>query len=81
MVLEKDVMVIGTMGRKKTNIFLNEVEVEEVVKRFSKATKIPFHEGVFRVVAGRLIFSAIVSPNIGSKFLIKKMIYDPRFRR
>jgi hypothetical protein len=77
----ENVMVIGTMGRKKTNIFLNEVEIEEVVRRFSKATQIPIHEGVFRVVAGRLIFSAIVSQNVGSKFLIKKMIYDSRFRR
>ncbi|MEX0932862.1 MAG: hypothetical protein WDZ77_02060 [Candidatus Pacearchaeota archaeon] len=77
----ENIMVIGTMGRKKTNIFLNEAQVEEVVNRFSKLTKIPSHEGVFRVVAGKFIFSAVISPKIGSKFLIKKMFYDPRFRR
>jgi len=77
----QNVHVIGTMGRKKTNVFLDEAQIEEVVRRFSETTKIPFQEGIFRVVAGKLIFSAIISQNIGSKFMIKKMIYNPGFRR
>ena len=78
---DQNIIVEGTIGRKKTNIFLNKEEIDEIVKKFSETTKIPLHEGVFRVVAGRLIFSAIISDLIGSKFVIKKMMYSPKFRR
>jgi len=79
--LNQNLVVEGKMGRKKTNIFLSKEEIDEVIRRFSEITKIPLHEGVFRVVAGRLIFSAIISSVIGSKFIIKKMMYSPQFRR
>jgi len=67
------ILVIGTMGRKSTKIILNNEEIDDVINRFSEAAKIPVHEGVFRVVFGILILSAIVSGVIGSKFLIRKM--------
>ena len=75
------VFVTGTMGRKKTNVFLSKEEIDEIIKKFSETTKIPTHEGIFRVVAGKLIFSAIISQNVGSKFVIKKMLYNPYFMR
>lgn len=76
----QNIVVSGTMGRKKTNIFLSKEEIDEIIKKFSETTKIPVHEGLFRAVAGKLIFSAIISALIGSKFTIKKMVYSPRFR-
>ncbi|HUW43492.1 MAG TPA: hypothetical protein VMV95_00840 [Bacillota bacterium] len=67
------VIVTGAMGRKSTKIILTKEEVSEIIKKFSDASKIPIHEGIFRVVFGDLSLSAIVSEIIGSKFLIKKI--------
>ncbi|MCX6750814.1 MAG: hypothetical protein NTZ83_05125, partial [Candidatus Pacearchaeota archaeon] len=70
---EENLVVKGGMGVKKTGIILNKEEIEDIIQRFSKETKIPVQEGVFKVVAGRLIFLAIISEIVGSKFIIKKM--------
>jgi len=76
----QNIIVEGTMGRKKTHITLNRREIDEMIDKFSKAAKIPIYEGVFRVVVGKFIFSAIISEMIGSKFIIRKIVYDSRFR-
>ena len=73
-------IVKGTFGEKKANIVLTREEIDEVVKKFSEAAKIPAHEGLFKVVVGRMIFSAVISEITGSRFIIKKMIYNPAFR-
>ena len=70
---DERVIVTGAMGRKSTKIILTKEELSEIIKKFSDASKIPVHEGIFRVVFGGLSLSAIVSEIIGSKFLIKKM--------
>ena len=70
---DEKVIVMGAMGRKSTKIILTKEEINDIIKRFSQAAKIPVHEGVFRVVFGNLVLSAIVSEIIGSKFLIRKM--------
>lgn len=77
---DQNIIVNGTMGSKPTGIMLSNDEINDVMERFSRATKIPFTEGVFKVVAGKLIFSAIISNVVGSKFIIRKMIYNPYFR-
>ena len=71
---EQNVMVTGTMGTQKTGIILNKDEISDVIDRFSKISKIPVHDGVFKVVFGRFIFMAIVSEIVGSRFTLKKMI-------
>ena len=70
---EENVVVKGRMGTKKTTIILTKEEIEGVIQKFSDETKIPVQEGVFKVVAGRLILLAIISEVVGSKFVIKKM--------
>lgn len=70
---DEKIIVMGTMGRKSTKIILTKEEIDNIINKFSEAAKIPVHEGVFKVVFGRLIFSAIVSEIISSKFLIRKM--------
>jgi len=72
----ENIVVQGNMGTKKTGIILNREEIEDTIQRFSKETKIPVQEGIFKVVAGRLIFLAIISEIVGSKFIIKKMFYE-----
>lgn len=74
---DTNLFVRGAMGGKSTNIILNKEEIKDIIEKFSMASKIPVSEGVFRVVLGRLILSAIVSEVIGSKFIIRKMLYHP----
>jgi hypothetical protein len=76
--------VQGAMGTKKTGIVLSKEEIDETVQRFSRETRIPIQEGIFKVVVGNLIFLAIISEIVGSKFIIKKMIQEqqlPVYRR
>ena len=74
------IFVRGTMGTKPTNIVLSNEEINSIIKTFSQISKIPIHVGIYRVVVGRLILSAIISEVIGSKFMIKKMLYSPNFQ-
>ncbi len=77
----ENVFVFGNAGKKQTEIILSNEEVDEVINRFSKAAKIPMFEGLFRVVVGKLIFSAVISEERGSKFLIKKMAQNTAPRK
>lgn len=70
---DEKIIVIGAMGRKNTKIILTKEEINNTINKFSEAAKIPVHEGVFKVVFGRLIFSAMISEVVSSKFLIRKM--------
>jgi hypothetical protein len=69
-------IIVTANGRKRTNLFLNTEEIEEVLQRFSRAAKIPLTEGVNKIVYGQLILSTIVSDAIGSRFIIKKIGYN-----
>lgn len=71
---DENLVVQGSMGIKKTGIILTSEEINEIIQKFSEETKIPIQEGVFKVVAGRLVFMAIISEIVGSKFIIKKML-------
>jgi hypothetical protein len=73
----ESIVVQGDMGTKKTGIMLDKEEIESTIQRFSRETKIPIQEGIFKVVSGKLIFLAIISEIVGSKFIIKKMFYEP----
>lgn len=75
---DEKVVVSGAMGTKPTNIILNKEDIDRVLKKFSEVSKIPISEGVYRVVVGNLILSAIISDIVGSKFIIKKMAYPVR---
>jgi hypothetical protein len=72
----ENIVVQGGMGIKKTGIILDKEEIDNIIQRFSRETKIPVQEGIFKVVAGRLIFLAIISEIVGSKFTIKKMPHE-----
>lgn len=66
-------IVTGSMGRKQTNIILSNEEVEDTIKRFSEESKIPYNTGVYKVAVGGLIFSAVISDVVPSRFMIRKM--------
>lgn len=77
---DQHILVRGVMGTKETNIVLTKEEIDQIIKTFSDAAKIPVHEGLFKVVVGRFVFSSIVSNITGSKFIINKMNYNPNFK-
>jgi len=68
-----NIIVSGRMGRKATEIILDVDEIKQVLRRFSEAARIPIHEGIFKIVFGRLILSAINSEIVDPKFIIRKM--------
>ncbi|MFH1801781.1 MAG: hypothetical protein ABH804_03055 [archaeon] len=71
------IIVSGSMGIKNTNITLSEEEINEVIYEFSRLSRIPTHEGVYRVAVGKLIFIAVISSLVTSRFIIRKMRYNP----
>jgi hypothetical protein len=70
---DKYVIVKGSMGTQPTEVQLTKEEIEKTIQKFSELTKIPAEEGVFKVVYGNLIFSAIISKTIDTRFIIEKM--------
>lgn len=74
----RNLIIRGSMGTKKTNIILNEEEIDQVIRKFSEITKIPLNEGVFRVVYEDLLLNAIISKIAGTKFIIQKIISAPK---
>ncbi len=76
---DENIIVHGSMGTKPTNIILKKEEIDEIIKKFAEAAKIPQDEGIFKAVFGKLILSAIISETVGSKFIIRKMMYAPKY--
>ncbi len=70
---EEPIIVRGRIGTKTTKIILSEEEIDKVIQKFARASKIPVSEGIYKVAVGKLIFSAIISEVTGTKFIITKM--------
>lgn len=71
---DERVIVSGTMGTMPVNIILDKEDIDRVINKFSEASKIPISEGIYKIVVGNLVLSAIMSETISSKFIIKKML-------
>jgi hypothetical protein len=69
----QNVLVRGVIGHKKTAIVFTEDEIKKIIEKFSEESKIPLHEGTFKVAVGRFILMAIYSEVVGSKFMIQKI--------
>lgn len=74
--VDKNIIVMGMMGRKNTPIKLSKEEIDETVERFSEATKIPVNEGLFKAAVGNLVISAVISDIVGTQFVIRKITRD-----
>jgi len=70
-----DTRILVRRGReiRKTDFALTSDQIQEIIRAFSKASKIPVNEGVFRVAVGRVILTAQVSGEFGTKFILSKM--------
>jgi hypothetical protein len=70
---DEKIRVSGSMGEKTVNIILNTEEVNEIINKFAYVSRIPASEGVYKVVVENLIFFAIISGVVGSRFVIQKI--------
>ena len=68
------VIVNGSMGTRPTSILLNKEDIDQIINKFSETAKIPVNEGIYKVVVGNLILSAVISEVVGSRFVIRKII-------
>ncbi len=74
---DENILVIGMMGRKQTPVKLSKEGVNETLEKFSEASRIPIHEGLFKAAVGNLVISAVISEIAGIKFVIRKI--SPEF--
>jgi len=74
-------IIIRNPGEQKTQISLTKEEIDKVIEAFSKATKIPISEGVYKVAFGNLTLLAVISEEVGSKFIIKNIPRHTQIRR
>jgi len=70
---DENILVMGIMGRKPTQIKLSEEELKGILEKFSVNSKIPINEGLFKAAVGKIIISAVVSEIAGIKFVIRKI--------
>ena len=70
-------IVKGSMGTQPTNIILTKEEIDQILQKFSKASKIPIGEGTNKIILGNLSLSAIISREAGARFIITKMPLAP----
>lgn len=71
---DQEIQINTFSGQKNSGMFLTEEEIYQILEEFSRESKIPLEEGIFRVVVGNLQLSAIISNTLGSKFIIKKIV-------
>jgi hypothetical protein len=76
----ENILVSGIFGTKPTKTILKKEEIDNVIDEFSNESKIPVEPGLFKVVIGNTIFTAIISETTNSRFIITKMNYNPGFR-
>lgn len=69
----ENIFVMGMIGRKPTPIKLSKEEIDEILEKFSGASRIPLHEGLFKAAVGNLVISAVISEIVGIKFVIRKI--------
>lgn len=66
------IKIIRLGKMQNTNIILSNEEVKSLLDYISSRTRIPITNKVFRVALDNILFNAIVSEEIGTRFLIKK---------
>ncbi len=57
---------------QNTNIILSKEETDSILKYVSNRTRIPLENNVFKVAIDNILFNAVISPVVGTRFLIKK---------
>ena len=70
---DEKLILNGAKGAKTIDLSLAENQIEAIIQKFSSLTKIPYETGVFNAAYGTLEISAIISEEVGSRFIIKRI--------
>lgn len=58
--------------RQRTRVSLYKAEIEQLLEKISEEVHIPLLEGVFRAAVEGFSLHAVISPTIGTRFVVKK---------
>ncbi len=72
----KNIMVKTGGNMKISDLSLTEKEIQDIIDKFSKQTKVPVISGIFKAAVGNLMMTATIS-STGNSFMITKI--TPRF--
>ena len=70
---DEKLILNGVKGTKTIDLILTENQIETIIQKFSSLTKIPYETGIFNAAYGTLEISAIISEEVGSRFIIKRI--------
>ena len=77
----KNLLVFKGGTIEATPIILTQNEIDEIMEEISAITRIPIVQGVFKAAITNLIFTAVISEFVGTRFLIEKRrpVQVPRY--
>lgn len=75
---EKKLLVDGFRGKKHTGTTLSKEEIDEIINKFSMASRIPLEEGLMKIAFGKLMITTIISETDEPKFIITKIPSGPQ---
>lgn len=77
---DSEVIVRGSGVNPRTNISLTNDEIKLVFLEFSRVAMIPIEEEIVKVAAGGWIINGVNSSVVGSRFVMKRIQTNSRFR-
>lgn len=69
----KNILVTRRGLKETTPITLTSSEIDEILEEISNKTRIPLIQGLFKAAIGNILFSAVVSEFVGTRFNIRKI--------
>tara|TARA_Y100000310_G_C20117449_1_gene549922 strand:- start:115 stop:564 length:450 start_codon:yes stop_codon:yes gene_type:complete len=77
----KDIIIKKRNRMETIKISLGEEEITTLINNFSKESMIPMMGGILKAAVGDLIISAVISEFVGSRFIINRIITNPRTQK
>jgi len=59
--------------KQRTKIILTKDEIKQFLEKIAQEARVPLIEGVFRAAVDNFIINAVVSDEIGSRFILRKI--------
>ncbi len=66
------IRIVRSGQKQFTKIHLTPEEIKTILEQIAQEARIPIIEGVFKAAVENIVISAVISQNIGSRFVIKK---------
>ena len=73
----KNIVVKKFNRPQVTNMNMSQLEISEIIEKFSTSARIPIVGGILKAAVGNLIISAIISEFVGSRFIVNRITQRP----